>query len=164
GFHSVVNAAGEYPYGGIENISPDVTLRLHLLAHNQQNKVLVDECARFLCATIEETNVSEVWSAANATKNDVLIGVCAHLVSMNWEMFRTSRLFHVTTEIKDMMSLLGCPRMAWESSKSKVNALIEWRNASSVDEVRTAHTTAFRDMVPLSGIQDTPDLTNNLFV
>ncbi|VUZ56648.1 unnamed protein product, partial [Hymenolepis diminuta] len=79
----VVNAAVEYAYGGIENISPEVALRLYLLAHNLQNKALVDACTQFLCARIEETNMSEVWSTANATKNEVLIGVCAPLVAMN---------------------------------------------------------------------------------
>ncbi|VDL58385.1 unnamed protein product, partial [Hymenolepis diminuta] len=113
---------------------------------------------------IEETNVSEVRSAANSKKNEVLIGMCASLVAMNWEMFRTSRLFHVTKEIKGMMSLLGCPQMAQESATSKVKALLMWRNASRDDEVRTACTTAFRDMVTLSGIQDTPDLITDLFV
>ncbi|VUZ40607.1 unnamed protein product, partial [Hymenolepis diminuta] len=39
-----VNAAVEYAYGGIENISPEAALRLYLLAHNLQNKALVDEC------------------------------------------------------------------------------------------------------------------------
>ncbi|VDL64108.1 unnamed protein product [Hymenolepis diminuta] len=34
----VLNAAVEYAYGGIENISPEVALRLYLLAHNLQNK------------------------------------------------------------------------------------------------------------------------------
>ncbi|VUZ56207.1 unnamed protein product, partial [Hymenolepis diminuta] len=95
--HEVVNAAVEYAYGGIENMSPEVALRLYLLAHNLQNKSLVDACTKFLCAKIVETNVSEVWSVANATKNEVLIEVCAPLVLMNWEMFRTSRLFHVIT-------------------------------------------------------------------
>ncbi|VUZ38838.1 unnamed protein product, partial [Hymenolepis diminuta] len=90
--HEVVNAAVEYAYGGIENISPEVALRLYLLGHNLRNKALVDGCTNFLCARIEETNVSEIWSAANTTKNEVLIGACAPLVAMNWEMFRTSRL------------------------------------------------------------------------
>ncbi|VUZ38804.1 unnamed protein product [Hymenolepis diminuta] len=62
-------------------------------------------------------------------------------------MFRTSRLSHVTTEIKGMMSLLGCPRMAQESATSKVEALLTWRSASTDDEVRATRTTAFRDMV-----------------
>ncbi|VUZ48082.1 unnamed protein product, partial [Hymenolepis diminuta] len=88
--HEVVNAAVEYAYGGIKNISPEIALRLYLLAHNLQNEALVDGCKRFLCARIEETEASEVWSAANATKNKVLIGVCAPLVEMNWEMFETS--------------------------------------------------------------------------
>ncbi|VUZ40682.1 unnamed protein product, partial [Hymenolepis diminuta] len=158
--HEVVNAAVEYAYGGIENISPDAALRLYLLAHILQNEVLVDGCTMFLCARIEETNMSEVWSAANATKNEVLIGVCAPLVAMNWEMFRTSRLFHMNTEIKGMMSLLGCLRMAQESVTSNVKALLEWRNASRDDKVRSARTTAFRDMVSLLGIQDTPDFTD----
>ncbi|VUZ56210.1 unnamed protein product, partial [Hymenolepis diminuta] len=96
--HEVVNAAVEYAYGGIENMSPEVALRLYLLAHNLQNKALVDGCTKFLCARIEETNVSEVWSVANATENEVLIGVCAPLVAMNWNMFRTSRHFHMNTE------------------------------------------------------------------
>ncbi|VUZ40681.1 unnamed protein product, partial [Hymenolepis diminuta] len=160
--HQVIDAAVEYAYGGIENISPEVALRLYLLAYNLQNKALVDACTKFLCARIEETNACEVWLAANATKNEVLIGVCAPLVATNWEMFRTSRLFHVNTEIKGIMSLLGCPRMAQESATSKVKALLEWRNASRDDEVRTARTTAFRDMVSLLGIQDTPDLINDL--
>ncbi|VUZ56192.1 unnamed protein product, partial [Hymenolepis diminuta] len=82
---------------------------------------------------------------------------------MNWEMFRTSRLFSVTTEIKGMMSLLGCPRMAQESTVTKVKALIEWRNASRDDEECTTRTTAFRDMVSLPGIQVTPDLITDLF-
>ncbi|VUZ56645.1 unnamed protein product, partial [Hymenolepis diminuta] len=93
----VVDAAVEYAYGGIENISPEIALRLYLLAHNLKNKALVDGCTKLLCARIEETNVSEVWLAANATKNEVLIGVYAPLVTMNWEMFATSRLFHVNT-------------------------------------------------------------------
>ncbi|VUZ48097.1 unnamed protein product, partial [Hymenolepis diminuta] len=42
--HEVVSAAVEYAYGGIENISPEVALRLYLLAHNLQNKALVDGC------------------------------------------------------------------------------------------------------------------------
>ncbi|VUZ44103.1 unnamed protein product, partial [Hymenolepis diminuta] len=42
--NEVVNAAVEYAYGGIENISPEVALRLYLLAHNLQNKALVYEC------------------------------------------------------------------------------------------------------------------------
>ncbi|VUZ38581.1 unnamed protein product, partial [Hymenolepis diminuta] len=128
--NEVVNAAVEYAYGGIENISPETALRLYLLAHNLQNKALVDACTKFLCARIEETNVSEVWSAANATKNEILTGMCAPLVAMKWEMFRTSRLFYVTTQIKGMMSLLGCPRMSQESTTSKLKALLEWRNAS----------------------------------
>ncbi|VUZ48080.1 unnamed protein product [Hymenolepis diminuta] len=161
--HEVVNATVEYAYGGIENISPEVALRLYLLTHSPQNKALVDGCTKFLCVRIEETNVSEVWSAANATKNEDLIGVCAPLVAMNWEMFRISRLFHATTEIKGIMFLLGCPRMSQKSAKLIVKALIEWRNASRDDEVRTARTTAFRDMVSLLGIQDTPDLINDLF-
>ncbi|VUZ38805.1 unnamed protein product, partial [Hymenolepis diminuta] len=74
-------------------ISPEVALRLHLLAHNLRNKVLADGCTKILCARIAETNVSEVWSAANATMNDVLIRVPAPLVAINWEMFRTSRHF-----------------------------------------------------------------------
>ncbi|VUZ44880.1 unnamed protein product, partial [Hymenolepis diminuta] len=102
--HEVVNSAVEYAYGGIENISPEVALRLYLLAHNLQNKALVDGCTNFLCDRIKEMNVREIWLAANATKNEVLIGVCAPLVAMNWEMFRTSRLFYVNTEIEGMMS------------------------------------------------------------
>ncbi|VUZ38653.1 unnamed protein product [Hymenolepis diminuta] len=82
--HEVVNAAVEYVYGGIENISPLATLRLWLPAHNLQNKALVDGCTKFSCARIEEINVSEVWSAANATNNEILIGVCVPLVAMNW--------------------------------------------------------------------------------
>ncbi|VUZ56191.1 unnamed protein product [Hymenolepis diminuta] len=46
----VVNAAVEYAYGGIENISTQAALRLFLLAHNLQNKALVDGCTKFLCA------------------------------------------------------------------------------------------------------------------
>ncbi|VUZ56204.1 unnamed protein product [Hymenolepis diminuta] len=160
----VITAAVEYAYVGIENISPQAALRLYLLAHNLQNKALVDGCTKFLCARIEETNVSEIWSAANATKNEVLIEVCAPLVAMNWEVFRTSRLFYVTTEIKGMMSLLGCPQMSQESTTSKLKALLEWRNASRDDEVRTARTTAFRDMASLLGFQDIPDLIADLFV
>ncbi|VUZ38826.1 unnamed protein product, partial [Hymenolepis diminuta] len=162
--HEVVNAAVEYAYGGIENISPQAALRLYLLAHNFRSKALVDGCAKFLCARIAETNVSEVWSAANATKNEVLIGVCAPLVAMNWEMSRTSRLFYVTTEVKGMMNLLGCPRMSQKSAAWKVKSLLEWRNASRDDEVRTARTTAFRDMVSLLGIQNPSDLITDLFV
>ncbi|VDL64355.1 unnamed protein product [Hymenolepis diminuta] len=45
-----VNAAVQYAYGGIENISPEVALRLYLLAHNLQNKALVDERTKFLRA------------------------------------------------------------------------------------------------------------------
>uniref|UniRef100_A0A158QGD7 Protein kinase domain-containing protein n=1 Tax=Hymenolepis diminuta TaxID=6216 RepID=A0A158QGD7_HYMDI len=82
----------------------------------------------------DETNVSEVWSAAIATLYEVLIGMCASLVAMNWEKFRTSRLFHVIAEIEGMMSLTGCPRMA---------------------EV---------DMVSLPEIQDAPDIITDLFV
>ncbi|VDL63352.1 unnamed protein product [Hymenolepis diminuta] len=107
-----------------------------------------------------ETNVSEAWSAVNATK----IGVCAPLVAMNWQIFRTSRLFYVTTEVKGMMSLLGCPRMAYESAIPKVKALSEWRNASRNADVRTARTTAFRDMISILGIQATPDFTVGLSV
>ncbi|VUZ41085.1 unnamed protein product, partial [Hymenolepis diminuta] len=162
--HEVVNAAVEYAYGGIKNISPDVAIRLYLLAHSLQNKALVDGCTKFLCARIEETNVSEVWSVANATKNELLIEVCAPLVSMNWKMFRTSRQFHRNTEMKGMMSLLGCPRMARESAKSKVEALIEWRNSARNDAEYIGRTTAFKDMVSLLGIQDTPDLITDLFV
>ncbi|VUZ56224.1 unnamed protein product, partial [Hymenolepis diminuta] len=161
--HQVVNSAVEYAYGGIENISPEVALRLYLLAHILLNEALVDGCTKFLCARIEETNVTELWSAANVTKNEVLIGVCVPLVAMNWEMFRTSRLFHVITEIKGMLSLLGCPRMAQESATSILKALIEWRNTSRDDEVRTARTTAFRDMVLLLRIEDTPDLITDHF-
>ncbi|VUZ44878.1 unnamed protein product [Hymenolepis diminuta] len=47
--HEVVNAAIEYAYGGIENISSQAALRLYLLAHNLQNKALVDGCTNFLC-------------------------------------------------------------------------------------------------------------------
>ncbi|VDL63079.1 unnamed protein product [Hymenolepis diminuta] len=96
----------------------------------------------------EETEVSEVWSAANATKNKDLIGMCSILVRMKWEMFRTSRIFHVNAEIRGMMSILGYPRMAQESATSEVKALLAWRNASRDDEVRTARTTAFKDMSP----------------
>ncbi|VDL63199.1 unnamed protein product [Hymenolepis diminuta] len=103
----------------------------------------------FLWAKIAETNVSEVWSTANATKNEVLIGECATLVTRNWEMFKTSRLFLVTTEVKGMMSLLRCPRMSQESATSKMKALLMWGNASSDDEVQIAGTIAFRDMVSL---------------
>ncbi|VUZ48091.1 unnamed protein product, partial [Hymenolepis diminuta] len=102
--HEVVNAAVEYAYGGIENISPEIALRLYLLAHNLQNETLVVGCTKFLCARIQETNVIEVWSAANATENEVLIGVCAPLVAMNWEMSRTSTIFYVATEVKGMTS------------------------------------------------------------
>ncbi|VUZ51948.1 unnamed protein product [Hymenolepis diminuta] len=63
-----------------------------------------------------------------------------------------------------MMNLLGCPQMARESAKSKVEALIRWRNASRDDEERTARTNAFRDMVSLLRIQDTPELITDLFV
>ncbi|VUZ38651.1 unnamed protein product, partial [Hymenolepis diminuta] len=143
--HEVVNAAVEYAYGGIENISPQAALGLYLLAHDLQNKALVDGSTQFLCARIEETNVSEVWSAANTTANEVLIGVCAPLVAVNWKMFRTSKIFYVTTGIKGMMSLLGCLRMANVSVTSKVKALLEWRNASRDNLTRTARTTAFRD-------------------
>ncbi|VDL61073.1 unnamed protein product [Hymenolepis diminuta] len=72
--HEVLNVAVYYAYGGIEYISPEVTLGLYLLAHNLQNKALVDGCTQILCPTIEETNVSEAWSAGNAAKNEVLIG------------------------------------------------------------------------------------------
>ncbi|VUZ44106.1 unnamed protein product, partial [Hymenolepis diminuta] len=60
----------------------------NILAHNLHKKVLVDGYTKFLCARIEETKASEVWSPANATKNEILIGGCAPLVEMNWEMFR----------------------------------------------------------------------------
>ncbi|VUZ40724.1 unnamed protein product [Hymenolepis diminuta] len=63
-----------------------------------------------------------------------------------------------------MMSLLGCTRMAEESGVWIVKALLEWRNASRDDKTRTARTTAFRDMVPLLEIRDTPDLMKYLFV
>ncbi|VDL31445.1 unnamed protein product [Hymenolepis diminuta] len=148
--HKVVNAAVEYAYGGIEDISPSDYIFWHTTSE--------------IKPSIAETNASEVWSAANATKNEVLIGVCAPLVAMNWEMFRTSQLFYVTTEVKGMMNLLGCPWMSQESAPSKVKALLMWRNASTDDEERTARTTAFRDMVSLLGIQDTPDLITDLFV
>ncbi|VDL62862.1 unnamed protein product [Hymenolepis diminuta] len=46
----VFNAAVEYAYGGIENTSPEIALRLYLLAHNLQNKALVDGCTKILCA------------------------------------------------------------------------------------------------------------------
>ncbi|VUZ38814.1 unnamed protein product, partial [Hymenolepis diminuta] len=95
--------------------------------------------------------------------NEVLIGAFAHLEAMNWEMFRISRLFHLTTDIKGMMSLLGCPRMFQKSAKLKVKALLEWRNASRDDKERTPRTTAFRDMISLPVIQDTPDLIKDLF-
>ncbi|VDL57752.1 unnamed protein product [Hymenolepis diminuta] len=86
------------------------------------------------------------------------------MVASKWDMFMTSRLYLVTTEIKGMMSLLGCPRMSQESATSKVKALVMWKNASTDDEVRTSGTIAFRDMVSLLGIQDTPDLITDLFV
>uniref|UniRef100_A0A0R3SXH8 RVP_2 domain-containing protein n=1 Tax=Hymenolepis diminuta TaxID=6216 RepID=A0A0R3SXH8_HYMDI len=55
-------------------------------------------------------------------------------MAMNWEKFRTSRLFHVIAEIEGMMSPIGCPRMA---------------------EV---------EMVSLPEIQDAPDIITDLFV
>ncbi|VUZ56230.1 unnamed protein product, partial [Hymenolepis diminuta] len=79
-------------------------------------------------------------------------------------MFRTSRLFHVTTEIKGMMSLLGCPRMAQAPATSKLETPIELRNALRDDEVRATRTTAFGDMVSLLGIQATPAFIIGLFV
>ncbi|VUZ40643.1 unnamed protein product, partial [Hymenolepis diminuta] len=160
----VVTAAVEYAYGGIDNISLETAVRLYLLAHNLKNKGLVDMCTKFLCDRIEKINVGEVWSAANATKNEVLIGVCAPLVAMKWEMFATSRLFHENTEIEGMMSLLCCPEMAQESDVSRVMALLEWRDASRDEKTHTARTNAFTDMVPLLGIQDTPKLITDLFV
>ncbi|VUZ38834.1 unnamed protein product, partial [Hymenolepis diminuta] len=78
-------------------------------------------------------------------------------------MFRTSRLFHVITEVKGMMILFECPRMSQKSAKSKVKALLDWRNASRDDEVQTARTIAFRDIVSLLRIQDAPDLISDLF-
>ncbi|VUZ52652.1 unnamed protein product [Hymenolepis diminuta] len=75
-------------------------------------------------------------------------------------MFRRSRLFHVTTEIKGMISFLRCPRMA----TSKAEALLEWRNASRDEEVRATRTTAFRNMVSLLGILVTPVFIIGLFV
>ncbi|VDL57290.1 unnamed protein product [Hymenolepis diminuta] len=83
---------------------------------------------------------------------------------MNWEIFGTSRLLLVNTEIEGMMCLLRCPRMAQESATSIVKALLEWRNASRDNLARTASTTAFRDMVSLPRIQATPDLIADLFV
>ncbi|VUZ38776.1 unnamed protein product, partial [Hymenolepis diminuta] len=160
----VVNAAVEYAYGGIDNISLETAVRLYLLAHNLENKGLVDACTKFLCERIEETNVSEVWSAANATKNEVLIAMCAPLVAMNWEMFATSRLFHVNTEIEGMMSLLRCPEMTKQSDVSTVVALLNWRNASSDGTTHTDRTNAFTYMLPLLGIHDTPKLITDLFV
>ncbi|VUZ48108.1 unnamed protein product, partial [Hymenolepis diminuta] len=77
---------------------------------------------------------------------------------MNWEMFRTPRPFYVTTDTK------GCPGLAWESAKSEMEAPSEWRNASIDDEIRTAHPSAFRDMVSLSGIQDTHGVITEFFV
>uniref|UniRef100_A0A0R3SJC5 F-box/kelch-repeat protein n=1 Tax=Hymenolepis diminuta TaxID=6216 RepID=A0A0R3SJC5_HYMDI len=73
----------------------------------------------------EETEVSEFWSAASATKNEDLIIVCSILVTMKWEMLKTSGVFHVNAEIKGMMSLLGCPRMTQKSETPKVEALFE---------------------------------------
>ncbi|VDL57349.1 unnamed protein product [Hymenolepis diminuta] len=94
----------------------------------------------------KETEVSEDWSAANATKDEDLIGVCVPLVGMNWKMLRTSRLFYVTTEIKGMMSLLGCPRIAQMSAASKVKALLAWRSPSRDDEAQTARIATFKDV------------------
>ncbi|VUZ42152.1 unnamed protein product, partial [Hymenolepis diminuta] len=91
-FDRVVNAAVEYAYGGIENISPKVALRLYHLAHYLQNETLEAGCIMLSCAMIEETNVSEVWSSANATKNEFLFGVYVHLVALNWDyIFLTNR-------------------------------------------------------------------------
>ncbi|VDL63078.1 unnamed protein product [Hymenolepis diminuta] len=98
--HEEVNGAVEYAYGGIENISAELALKLYLLARNLRNRALVDGCTKFLRARTEVTNVTEVWSAANATKKELLIGMDAFLIPVNWDMLRTSRLFHVTTEIK----------------------------------------------------------------
>ncbi|VDL61075.1 unnamed protein product [Hymenolepis diminuta] len=78
-------------------------------------------------------------------------------------MFRISGVFYVTTEIKGMMGLLGCPRMARESATLKVEALLTWRSASRDDEEYTTRTATFRDMVSLLRIQDTPDLITDLF-
>ncbi|VUZ57033.1 unnamed protein product [Hymenolepis diminuta] len=123
-------------------------------------------------------------------------------------MFGTSQMFDVNAEIKGVMLLLSCPRMAQKSGTSKVEALLEpwtylknrlqfhsdcveivkdiilicmmslhcfprtgqesetsklealltWRQASRDDEAHTARTTAFRDVVSQSEIQDTPVL------
>ncbi|VUZ40718.1 unnamed protein product, partial [Hymenolepis diminuta] len=160
----VVSAAVEYAYGGIDDISLETAVRLYLLAHNLKNKCLVDVCTKFLCNRIEETNLNEVWFAANATKNEVLIGKCAHLVAIKWEMFATSRLFHENTEIEGMMSLFGCPEMAKESGVSTVMALLDWRDASRDGTTHTARTNAFTDIFPLLRIQDAPKLITDLFV
>ncbi|VDL63438.1 unnamed protein product [Hymenolepis diminuta] len=109
-------------------------------------------------------HIQSDWSAANATKNEVLIGVCTPLVAMKWLMFRTSQFFHVATEVIGMMGLFRCSRMAQESATSKVKTLLKWRNGSRNDEEYTARTTAFRDMISLLGIEDTSDLISNLFV
>ncbi|VDL52293.1 unnamed protein product [Hymenolepis diminuta] len=82
-----------------------------------------------------ETEVSEDWSAANPTKNEDLIGVYSILVTMKWEMLKTSRIFHVNAEIKDVMSLLDCPRMTQKSPTPKVECYLAEGSKSATEQL-----------------------------
>ncbi|VDL58103.1 unnamed protein product [Hymenolepis diminuta] len=60
---------------------------------------------------IEETNVSEVWSSANATKNEFLFGVYVHLVALNWDyIFLTNRHKRIDKESNRR-------RLRWSSAR-----------------------------------------------
>lgn len=112
---------------------------------------------------VNNDNATEVWLAANATKNEILIGACAHLVVLNWAIFSRNNLIGVNTEVIGIKEIVKCTQTSGITLKAKLNLISAWISSARDAEERDTRIEAFHNLIQLLQIQQTPDIFVDLY-
>ncbi|VUZ39228.1 unnamed protein product, partial [Hymenolepis diminuta] len=122
----IVEAIINYAYSGRLLITSENVLRLFLMGHNLGSQRIISWCIEYLKTRLSLDNILGVWSVANSTENEELIGLCLPTVTTNFTELYQRRDFLAKTTSGSLKLLLN---RILQTEDLKLQATSKWLNS-----------------------------------
>ncbi|KAM3172215.1 hypothetical protein ACTXT7_015010 [Hymenolepis weldensis] len=158
--NDIVEEVLSYAYSGRVRIDLGNVIPLFLFALNLECSRIMDWCTDFLRTRVSNKNIIEIWSVANATRNEELIEICIPVIRANFQDLATNSRFCTSMEPDGMAVILSDPLIEkWNFNVSsdkmdveqgpKLKAFSIWLNNSTSDEALDERVNRFQTLLDL---------------
>ncbi|VDO14031.1 unnamed protein product [Rodentolepis nana] len=154
--YDIVMAAVDFAYTGEIIINVENVLGIYLMAHNLGCRQLIDWTTEFIKTRLDRLDLMKVWSAANVTSNNDLIGVCIPRVACDFERLASSQPFLQHVGVDQLQTLLQSPWICDGIETLKFKTICTWLHASYLNDEHVKIEKHFRPLLKLIDMKKLP--------